>query len=288
MAVKKGADQGICVLQVTDPHVTREGRKAFRVVDTHARLAETVSAILDWESRNQRADAVVVSGDLVLFGRDEEYARFREAMAPLDGRYHVIPGNHDNRASLRRAFRDHEYLPKRGPLDWRLSLHGLEVIGLDSLVEGSACGMIGSDSLGWLVDAIAIIEGAPLLLAVHHPPFMTGIEDIDRDALENADALIAALSLHKGPLQVISGHAHRRLDAPKVRGPSGQAKTLAGAPMTAPPCFPALVRRLRPGAAGDFEAEPGGFMAHHYEPEDGFHSELVEVGELAGELPRLS
>lgn len=277
-----------CVLQITDPHVTREGRKAYRVVDTHARLAETVAAVLDWEAEHGAAAAIVVTGDLVFFGRDEEYQRFRDAMAPLDGRYRVLPGNHDNRASFRRAFRDHDYLPKRGPLDWRVSLGGVELVGLDSLVEGSACGMIGSDSLGWLVDVIAEIGGAPLLVAVHHPPFLTGIEDIDRDALENAETLIEALTLHKGPLQVISGHTHRRLDAPKFRGPGGRMTALPGAPLTAPPCFPALVRNYRLSSAQNFDAAPGGFMAHVFEPEDGFRSSLVEVGDLVGELPRLS
>lgn len=278
-------ERPVCVLQITDPHVTREGRCAYRVVDTAARLTEAVEAAVAWEAENGPADLIIVTGDLAHFGRGEEYARFREAMAPLEGRYRVIPGNHDNRAAMRRAFPDHAYLQKPGALDWSVALPGLRVVGLDSLVEGTACGMLGVETLSFLAKEIAEADGAPMLVALHHPPFETGIEDIDRDGLENAGELKEVLALHRGPLQVIAGHAHRMAHAPKpLRG----QKPFPGAPFAAPPCFPALVRNYKPHAGQSFIAAPGGFMAHFFSSEDGFEADLVEVGALTGELPRFS
>lgn len=287
MAARKRAGDGAVILQITDPHVTREGRKAFRVVDTAERLAETVEAIVAWEKKQGAADAIVVTGDLAQFAREEEYARFRAAMAPLEGRYRVMPGNHDSRRAIRAAFPDHAYLPKRGPLDWRMEAGPVILLGLDSLVEGSACGLLGADSLGWLVEQLAEAGERPVIAAIHHPPFESGIEDIDRDGLENAEEVLAALATHRGPLQVIAGHTHRSLTAAGCAG-RGKSKAIPGAPLSAPPCFAALVRNYRPHAAQAYDAAPGGFMVHRYAPGEGFASTLIEVGKMTGELPRLS
>src|SRR3546814_14606452 len=67
-----------------------------------------------------RPDIVVVSGDLVDFGRPDEYAALHPELARLHMPCYLVPGNHDNREHLRAAFADHRYLPIRpdAPLDW--------------------------------------------------------------------------------------------------------------------------------------------------------------------------
>jgi 3',5'-cyclic AMP phosphodiesterase CpdA len=45
---------------------------------------------------------VVITGDLVDSGAEAQYRHLRELLAPLRCPYHLMPGNHDDRDTLRR------------------------------------------------------------------------------------------------------------------------------------------------------------------------------------------
>jgi 3',5'-cyclic AMP phosphodiesterase CpdA len=84
--------------QVTDLHIKAQGQLSYRVVDTVAMLRACVRHIL---SLKQQPDAVVITGDLTDRGLPEEYALLRELLAPLAMPLYLMPGNHDQRETLR-------------------------------------------------------------------------------------------------------------------------------------------------------------------------------------------
>lgn len=93
-------------LQLTDLHIKRPGRLAYRRVDSAAYLARCVAHIL---AQPEKPDAIVLTGDLVDAGAPEEYAHLRAVLAPLDAAgIHMLPvlGNHDGRDAAREAFVD--------------------------------------------------------------------------------------------------------------------------------------------------------------------------------------
>jgi Icc protein len=51
---------------------------------------------------------VLVSGGLTEHAADSEYEQARELLASLGAPLHVLPGNHDDRAALRRHFSSEE------------------------------------------------------------------------------------------------------------------------------------------------------------------------------------
>jgi len=61
-----------------------------------------------------RPDVALATGDLVERGEPEEYARLRAILDRLAMPLYVIPGNHDSREGLARAFADRGYLPTDG------------------------------------------------------------------------------------------------------------------------------------------------------------------------------
>src|SRR6266704_1861766 len=62
---------------------------------------------------------------------------------------------------------------------------------LDTLVPGEAGGLLCSERLAWLDHALASAPARPVLLMMHHPPFLTGIARMDRAGLQNSQALAA-------------------------------------------------------------------------------------------------
>jgi 3',5'-cyclic-AMP phosphodiesterase len=100
------------IAHITDLHLRKEGELAFTGrVDTAARLAATVEFLNAFRPRPALA---LVTGDLVDFGRPEEYANLRRVLDRLEMPAYLIPGNHDNRDNLRAAYADHGYMPKTG------------------------------------------------------------------------------------------------------------------------------------------------------------------------------
>ena len=102
----------VIIAQLTDTHIRPPGRLAYGLVDTAGHLEAAIALLANPPAP---IDAVIVTGDLVDFGTDEEYAHFRQLVAPLSLPIHPIPGNHDERAAFRRAFADRIDLPPAGP-----------------------------------------------------------------------------------------------------------------------------------------------------------------------------
>ena len=199
------------ILQLSDTHIVPEGTLVSGRLDTSAALARLVERLCRVRDQLGPVDALLVSGDLSDDGSVESYERFRTLVAPLNLPIHVIPGNHDSREAMRSAFADTS--PATGPLNWSRTVGAIRLIGLDTLVEGHGSGTLSRDSLSFLRDGLSQADGAPVLLALHHPPFACGIGFMDDIGLTDRPALHAILAGYRGQLRIACGHIHNTIAA---------------------------------------------------------------------------
>lgn len=244
------------LVQLSDPHIVAPGRLLLDRIDTPALLARCVAGVLGLQPA---ASAVVITGDLVDRGAAAEYDHLRALLAPLPGPVWLMPGNHDDAVALRAAFPDHDELqpPDDASLApyvlWVRERAGLRVVALDTVVPRAAHGHLCEHRLAWLDRVLAQAPGTPTVLAMHHPPFVTGIGHMDGiGLLEGTAGLEAVLSRHPQVERVICGHLHR----PITRRFAG---TVA---MTVPSTAHQIVLDLRAGGPAAYRREPPGFAVH--------------------------
>ena len=192
--------------QVSDPHIMLADDPMARFVHTPARLAAVVESL---EALPQRADVVLLTGDLVNRGLPEEYEVLRRVLEPLRSRVLVVPGNHDDRSALRAAFDDHPQLPSAGHLSFVVDDLPLRLVGLDTTIPGRDDGELDLDRIRWLRNALQAGDGRPTLVFMHHPPAPTGMWWMDYGGLKGRDELRSVLSEHPEVVRVIAGHVHR-------------------------------------------------------------------------------
>jgi 3',5'-cyclic-AMP phosphodiesterase len=158
-------------------------------------------------------DAVLVSGDLAEHAADAEYEQVLELLAPLEAPIFVLPGNHDAREALRRHFA----VPGAGgePVQYSADLGALRLVVVDTTRPGENPGALDEERLQWLDDELAAAPGVPTVLAMHHPPLVTGIPPLDEIGLpaEDRRALGAVVGRHPQVRRIVAGHMHRPVAA---------------------------------------------------------------------------
>jgi Icc protein len=178
--------------------------------DPVSALAAAVEAV---QALRPRPDAVLVSGDLAEHAEDSEYDQLRELLAPIDAPVYVLPGNHDERGALRRHFD----LPGVGgePVQYVAELGPLRLVVLDTTRPGEDPGALDEERLSWLDAELQSAPEAPTVLAMHHPPLITGIRPLDAIGLpaEDRRALAAVVERHPQVRRLVAGHMHRAVTA---------------------------------------------------------------------------
>jgi 3',5'-cyclic-AMP phosphodiesterase len=205
------------VIQISDPHLGAE----WSAGDPASSLRAAIAAV---NSFRGRLEAVLVSGDLSNSGEAADYALARELLAELQAPFYVLPGNHDDRAAMRRAFE----LPGEGaePIQYAAELGPLRLLALDTSRPGSDAGELDAARLEWLAAELARAPGQPTMIALHHPPLAIGIpvwDEILLDA-EGRAGLERVVAAHPQVVGLVCGHVHRAF--------AGQ---LAGRPVVAIP-----------------------------------------------------
>jgi 3',5'-cyclic AMP phosphodiesterase CpdA len=156
-------------------------------------------------------DAVMFTGDLTDGGSAEDYALLADILAPVRVPVFMVPGNHDKRAALRTAFAGRLPFEDGRFLNYEARLGDLRILALDTLIEGRVEGALERESLDWLAGKLAQARAEPSLILMHHPPFPSGIESLDRMALVGGRAEMAEMvrSCRGRPPVILAGHIHR-------------------------------------------------------------------------------
>jgi Icc protein len=192
------------LVQLSDLHVGGD----WAAADPVAGVAAAVRSVLEMPAR---PDAVLVSGDLADHATDAEYGQVLDLLSPLRVPLYVLPGNHDDRAALRRHFE----VPGSGaePVRYSVGLGPLRLVVLDTTLPGEDPGGLDAVQLAWLDAELDAEPGVPTLVAMHHPPLSTGIPACDEVGLAAPDrvALGEVLGRHDHVRCVVGGHVHRAI-----------------------------------------------------------------------------
>ncbi len=261
--------------QISDLHIKRKGALAYGRVDTAGALRRCLDRIV---RLRPRPDAIVVTGDLVDLGSADEYAHLRELLAPVPIPYYLLMGNHDHRESLIAAFPEHRHLATGGGfVQYAVDVGPLRLIALDTQDPPHGSGRLCAERFVWLEGELDRAAGKPVVVAMHHPPFVTGIGHMDAIGLPAGDSarLAELIARHPNVERVLCGHLHR----PIQRRFGG---TLAS---TSPAPAHQVAFDIAPAAPSAYRLEPPSFQLHAWLGTEGLVSHLVLVDEYPGPYP---
>lgn len=192
-------------LHLSDTHILADDRDLLGMNPTRS-LRRVLDYIADLPIAPRFC---LLSGDLAQDGKVESYVRLRQLLAPLEARGLPIlpcPGNHDERAAFRRGFLGQES-DDDAQLHQTVTIDGLRVVLLDSLVPGADHGELGAAQLAWLADELARPADWGTLIVLHHPVALAGMSWLDNDLLRDAAALRDLLT-GQPIVGVLAGHCH--------------------------------------------------------------------------------
>ena len=262
------------IAQLSDLHVRPLGEGYNRVGESNMLAERAFRAV----SRLRPApDALILTGDLVDTGSPDEYAEIAKLLRRFgqSGAY-AIPGNHDRREALIEALKTP--VAPTGFIDYTVDLGAVRLVMLDSLVPGASHGLLRDAQLAWLDATLAAAPSQPTMIALHHPPFLTGIRHMDAMGLANAAAFGALVARHPQVESIVSGHCHRQIIARLGRA----VVTVAPSPVVA------VALDLTEESPVNFVKEPGQFNLHLWSAAGGFVTHAAFVEDFEGPFPFLS
>jgi len=196
--------QSTAIVQIGDLHLGADwvdrdpSRTLARCLDAIGRLDLLIAA-------------VVILGDLAEHATDTEYLDACAQLRGIDAPIHVAMGNRDDRERVRQHFG----FSRQGDaaLNYSVDMGPFRVLVLDTSVPGSDAGHLDQRSLRWLHNELLTDMTAPTLLAMHHPPLLTGSPAWDRIALdgESRSSLASELADHQQIRAILGAHLHRPL-----------------------------------------------------------------------------
>jgi len=195
--------------QISDTHIVTKDTDEVLYADHNARLAEAVASI---NVEPTSISAVLATGDLTQWGAETEFDELAEILAPLTMPVLPVPGNHDTRAGMRRCFPDLPWADAEHH-SWVVTVGGVRITGFDSTIPGEDGGVFDTDRERWLSDVLAEPAAGPTILTMHHPPFVTGIDWMDRSGLVGIDRFENVLRGSGAVDRIACGHLHRPISA---------------------------------------------------------------------------
>jgi len=242
-----------------------------QISDTHVRAddggaaARQLHKALD-QARTYKADAILLTGDLVNDERDDEYAVLVDAIADPPAPLFVLPGNHDDRARMRARLPSHAYLRGDEFLSYAIEQFPVRIVCVDQIVPGETYGVLTEPQAAWLDTTLAQAPDRPTIVALHHPPFPTHDLLFDQIGLVDGDLFKSVISRHRQVARVICGHHHRVV--------LGQ---VAHAPVVVAPSTSWVYGlALHPGQEiAPITSEQPGWMLHAWTQQAGFASHFM-------------
>ncbi|WP_374571980.1 phosphodiesterase [Phenylobacterium sp.] len=247
------------IAQITDTHVVAAGTRAYQdQVDTNGRCALAIERL---NALDPRPDFVVVTGDLTDHGTPAEYEELKRQFAALEIPFFLVIGNHDDRATML-AELDYPHLAHARPfVQYTVDQFPVRLIVLDSTSDEHHRGEFCEKRLAWFEERLAEHVDKPTIVALHHPPFDTGIVTMDAHGAGWAEGIVRAVAGRPNVQRILCGHVHRSI------------QTLVGDRMASicPSTAHQVNLDLAVGAPsferlgeGFFEMEPPAFQLHRW------------------------
>ena len=242
------------IAQITDCHIGFEPGNPDE--DNVQRLRAVLARLRDGPNR---PDLLLLTGDLTNGGDAASYARLAALLAECPVPYRLLAGNWDERGALRAAFPDTANAD--GFVQFELAFPGLRVIALDTTEPGRHGGAFCAQRAAWLRAQLDADPVTPVLIAMHHPPIVSGLDWLDgAEQMPWIERFRAAIAGHPQLRGIIAGHLHRTVHT-----------SFAGVPvMVCQSSAPAVSLDLRPvdpaqpDGRAMVQAEPPAYALHRW------------------------
>ena len=255
------------ILQISDFHLRGDGKLSFQVVDTASFLKSTKAHLEHvFALDGQKPDMIVVTGDIADSGDEKAYLMVYEALSSFNVPVYAVPGNHDRRDRMVRILKGWTIPnPQTAPfLCYAVQTEEARLLFLDTLNPGSHAGHMREAELAWLDNELQSNKNVPILIFMHHPPFITGLPAMD-EPFENREEMRTVLM--KAPwARLCCGHMHRPIFT-----------VWAGVPcVTAPAASMQIELDFTPEGGDTFRMETPGYLLHDFE--DGvFNTHVCQI-----------
>ena len=259
------------LVQLSDPHITQADQLAYQRVDTCAYFERAIEQIVRGA---HAADAVLITGDLTYSGQPAEYQQLRSLLQPLRIPVYLMPGNHDDRQTLRDVFHDHaELFQTDDSIQYEIDLGQYRLLCLDTSVPGKGHGELCGKRLHWLSEKLKLQADRPVVIAMHHPPFQTHIRSMDQMGLLAGGPELLTIISHAPQVQrLLCGHLHRPIQC-LVGGVLAQ---------TAPSTAHQIELNLFSEQKGRYNLEPPGYLLHVHTTDQPIMTHQVVIGTFDG------
>jgi Icc protein len=264
----------VLIVQISDMHVSVPDKLFGGRIDSRAAFERTIARVL---SIDPKPDLVLLSGDLAETGVPEEYDFIAAQLARLSCTVVAIPGNHDVREAMLRKLPQCVTKQDGGHLSFVVDDFPIRIIGLDTIVPGQIHGEICERRRAWLDEVLSRETGKATLIAMHHPPFLTGISTMDGYGIKHGlDEFKAIIAKHARNISlIVCGHAHRTI-----------AASVTGVPvLLAPSSSLQFQLDLREKGTLRFVEEPQQFLVHLWNERAGLVSHAAFVDAFPGPFP---
>lgn len=258
------------IAQLSDTHICAPGQKTSGVAPMDAHLRRCVESINCFQPM---PDLVLLSGDVTNNFSKEEAEHAADILSQLSMPLFVVPGNHDDRVTLSKAFGP-EICPLNGDgfVDYVLDGYPLRIIALDTLDAGQAGGQLCAAQLDWLEARLDETPEEPTLFFAHHPPLKLGVPETDEDGFAGAEALGKLIARYSNIERFLCGHVHLHTNA----------RWCGTVVTTAPSIGMQLALDLSKNGPSCFFLSDPAYLLHHWTPEQALVTHHIQVAALDG------
>ena len=192
-------------IHITDTHFVPPGDLLYGL-NPLDRLAMCVA---DVNKHHADAAFAILTGDLAHKGQPEAYVALKRELDKLAMPYHLLVGNHDDRANLLATFPDARS-DADGFIQYTFDMgEGVLAICLDTNEPGKPWGTFCETRAAWLKDALDRAGDLPVIVFMHHPPFKVRLKRMDDISLLEPKHFVAAVAGRRNIRHLFFGHLHR-------------------------------------------------------------------------------
>ncbi len=194
-------------IHITDTHFVPPGTLLYGL-NPLDRLAMCVA---DVNSSHADAAFAIITGDLAHKGQPEAYEALKRELDKLVIPYHLLVGNHDDRANFRATFPDAKF-DANGFVQFAFDMgEGVLGVCLDTNEPGMPWGSFCETRGAWLKETLRSTGDQPVIIFMHHPPFKVRLKRMDDISLLEPKAFNDAITGRKNIRHLFFGHLHRPL-----------------------------------------------------------------------------
>lgn len=250
------------VLQFTDTHFFGPEDGRLMGVDTCSTFRQVLKLA---HEQHGKPDFYLLTGDLSQDETEQSYQRFARESTAFRAPAYYLPGNHDARPLMERAFGAHgspfEHETSFVCGDWNVVL-------LDTQVPGEVHGHLPEAELNRLERQLSAHPDKHALVTLHHHPIEVGSSWIDEIKVDNGDEFLAIIDRHPQVRTVLCGHIHQEFQSTR------KSVRYFGTPST---CV-----QFKPGTQGfTLDAVAPGYRWFQLNPDGTVETGVVRVEALA-------